>query len=105
MLGHDLRESAMTILDFAPHLTADSDALAQGAFDGAAPRLGVASIQLHDDLWRVTRTDGEVLGYIEQVSSSAGTRFVAKRMLQRQRRFLPVGEFWTVDDAMDCFRF
>ena len=101
----------MTILDFAPsyltaaHPTAESDAVAQGVFDHAATRLGVASIQLHDDLWRVTRTDGEVLGYIEQVTTQAGSRFVAKRMLQRQRRFLPVGEFWTVDDAMDCFRF
>jgi hypothetical protein len=101
----------MTILDFAPtyltpdSLTAESDAAAQGVFDRAATRLGVASIQLHDDLWRVTRTDGEVLGYIEQVTTGAGSRFVAKRMLQRQRRFLPVGEFWTVDDAMDCFRF
>ncbi len=99
----------MTILDFAPSsmsaMTADADARELGAFDRSAPRLGVASIQLHDDLWRVTRTDGEVLGYIEQVSTAAGSRFVAKRMLQRQRRFLPVGEFWTVDDAMDCFRF
>ena len=96
----------MTILDFAPsYLTPETDPVAQGVFDRAATRLGVASIQLHDDLWRVTRTDGEVLGYIEQVTTAAGSRFVAKRMLQRQRRFLPVGEFWTVDDAMDCFRF
>ncbi len=96
----------MTILDFAPsYLTPETDAAEQGVFDRAATRLGVASIQLHDDLWRVTRTDGEVLGYIEQVTTDAGSRFVAKRMLQRQRRFLPVGEFWTVDDAMDCFRF
>jgi hypothetical protein len=100
----------VTILDFAPRsldhgITAEADAAAQGVFERAATRLGVASIQLHDDLWRVTRTDGEVLGYIEQVSTAAGSRYVAKRMLQRQRRFLPIGEFWTVDDAMDCFRF
>ena len=96
----------MTILDFAPsYLTPETDPVARDVFDRAATRLGVASIQLHDDLWRVTRTDGEVLGYIEQVTTAAGSRFVAKRMLQRQRRFLPVGEFWTVDDAMDCFRF
>ena len=68
-------------------------------------RSGIATIQLHDDLWRVTRSGGEVLGYVERVSSPAGNRFVAKRMLQRQRRFLAIGEFWTVDDAMDCFRF
>ncbi len=68
-------------------------------------RAGVATIQLNDDLWRITRTSGEVLGYVERTTTPAGHRFVAKRMLQRQRRFLPVGEFWSVDAAMDCFRF
>lgn len=80
----------MTVLDFV------------GA---SALREGVATIQLNDDLWRVTRPAGEVLGYVERLSTPAGHRFVAKRMLPRQRRFLAVGEFWTLDDAMDCFRF
>jgi hypothetical protein len=26
-------------------------------------------------------------------------------MLHAQRRFLAVGEFWSMDDALDCFRF
>lgn len=81
----------MTILDFAGTDT--------------STRAGVVTIQLHDDLWRVTRPQGEVLGYVERSSSPAGHRFVAKRLLQRQRRFLAVGEFWSLDDAMDCFRF
>ncbi len=68
-------------------------------------RTGVTTVQLGDDLWRVTRAGGEVLGYVERSTTPAGQRFLAKRMLQRQRRFLPVGEFWSVDDAMDCFRF
>lgn len=68
-------------------------------------RFGVVVIQLHDDLWRVTRRDGDVLGYVERSTSSSGNCFVAKRMLQRQRRFLPIGEFWSLNDAMDCFRF
>ena len=68
-------------------------------------RAGIATIKLNDDLWRVTRPAGEVLGYVERTDTPAGHRFLAKRMLQRQRRFLPVGEFWTVDDALDCFRF
>ena len=81
----------MTILDFAGPST--------------NVRSGVATVQLHDDLWRITRESGEVLGYVERIDTPAGHRFVAKRMLQRQRRFLAVGEFWTADDAMDCFRF
>ena len=68
-------------------------------------RSGVATIQLHDDLWRITRPDGEVLGYVERAANPAGHRFVAKRMLPRQRRFLGLGEFWTLDDALECFRF
>ncbi len=71
----------------------------------AAHRAGVATIQLNDDLWRVTRPAGDVLGYVERLSTPAGHRFVAKRMLPRQRRFLAIGEFWTFGDAMDCFRF
>lgn len=80
----------MTVLDF----------VGTGAL-----RAGVATIQLNDDLWRVTRPAGEVLGYVERLSTPTGHRFVAKRMLPRQRRFLAVGEFWTLDDAMECFRF
>jgi len=62
-------------------------------------------VQLNDDLWRVTRPDGEVLGYIERSSTAAGHRFIAKRMLQRQHRFLPIGEFWALDAAIECFGF
>jgi len=68
------------------------------------PVVGVASVQLHDDLWRITRTNGEVLGYVEHAATLAGSRFTAKRMVQRQRRFLPIGEFWSMDDALECFR-
>lgn len=88
----------MTTLDFAGTNYAETSA-------ATALRAGVATVQLNDDLWRITRTSGEVLGYVERATTPAGHRFTAKRMLQRQRRFLPVGEFWTVDDAMDCFRF
>lgn len=88
----------MTTLDFA----ATGSRISIGS---TGIQRGVATVQLNDDLWRVTRPDGEVLGYVERLTTAAGLRFRAKRMLQRQRRFLPVGEFWTVDDAMDCFRF
>lgn len=96
----------MTTLDFAgTDYSYTGHAYTGQGSTGAAIRAGVATIQLNDDLWRITRTSGEVLGYVERVTTPAGHRFTAKRMLQRQRRFLPVGEFWSVDDAMDCFRF
>lgn len=75
-------------------------------FVGTTPTIhpGIAMIQLHDALWRITRPTGEVLGYIERLDDSGG-RFRAKRLLPRQRRFLPIGEFWNMSDAVDCFRF
>ena len=85
----------MTTLDF----------VGNHQIDPAGTRAGIAVIQLHDDLWRVTRLDGEVVGYIDRTETPSGSRYRAKRMLQHQRRFIAVGEFWEFDDAMDCFRF
>lgn len=68
-------------------------------------RFGIALVQLHDELWRVTRRTGEVLGYIEAYGDSGTTRFRAKRMFSSRRPSMPLGEFWTIDDAIDCFRF
>lgn len=67
-------------------------------------RSGVAVIQLNDDLWRVTRPEGEVLGYVERFPSPAGPRFRAKRFVARLRTFRADGDFWAMDDAVACFR-
>ena len=64
----------------------------------------VAVVQLNDALWRITRPDGDVLGYIEAFSAAGGVRFRAKRFLARQRRFMIDGEFWAMNDALECFR-
>lgn len=81
-------------------------------FVGTTPavRPGIALVQLHDEPWqvrekhwRVTRLDGEVLGYIEQFRERQGFRYRAKRLQARQRRFVVNGEFWSIDDAIDCF--
>ena len=72
---------------------------------GAVTRPGLHLVQLHDELWRVTRPSGDVLGYVEQFRVRAGLRFRAKRFIARQRRFVEMGEFWSMDDAIDCFGF
>ena len=64
----------------------------------------LALVELGDALWRVTRPDGDVLGYVEAFEASGGTRYRAKRMIVRQQRFVPIGEFWVMSDAVDCFR-
>ena len=82
----------MTILDFASNQTL------------ARTRRGLTVIQLHDDLWRVTRSTGEVLGYLERFLDRGEFRYRAKRMVASRKSFLPVGDFWIMDDAVDCFR-
>jgi hypothetical protein len=67
-------------------------------------RAGIALVKLRGDLWRMTRATGEVLGYVEQFPTSAGERFRAKRLLTRQGRFVVDGEFWSVNDAIECLR-
>jgi hypothetical protein len=64
----------------------------------------IALIELGDALWRVTRPDGDVLGYVEAFATAGGTRYRAKRHIASQRRFVPVGEFWAMGDAVECFR-
>jgi hypothetical protein len=48
--------------------------------------------------------EGDVLGYIERFATISGQRFRAKRFLARLRRFMVDGEFWDMDDALECFR-
>ncbi len=64
----------------------------------------IALVELGEALWRVTRPDGEVLGYVEAFEVPGGTRYRAKRMIVRQQRFVPIGEFWVMGDAVSCFR-
>ncbi len=71
--------------------------------DVTLARPGLTLTQLHEELWRVTRADGQVLGYLEQFRARAGLRFRAKRFLVRQNRFAVMGEFWSPNDAIDCF--
>jgi len=68
-----------------------------------ATRPGIALVRVHDALWRVTRKSGEVLGYVEQFGDQGGVRYRAKRMIAKQQRFVPLGEFWTAEEAVDCF--
>ena len=68
-------------------------------------RRDINIVQLHDELWRVTRTDGDVLGYVESFMEARGRRFRSKRLIALHKRFIPLGEFWSFDDAVDCLRF
>lgn len=64
----------------------------------------VTLVTLGEELWRVTKHDGEVLGYVERFRVREGLRYRAKRYLPMQRRFMVMGEFWSRDDAVETFR-
>lgn len=90
----------MTTFDFA-----GSTVLDRLPLDPVPVRRGISLVQLHDELWRVTRTDGDVLGYVESFLEPRGRRYRSKRLIALQKRFLPIGEFWSFDDAVDALRF
>jgi hypothetical protein len=69
----------------------------------SAPR-GLEVVPRRGGLWRVSRADGVVLGYVERIADEGGGRFRAKRMLQRAAGFTIVGDFWSADDAVDSLR-
>jgi hypothetical protein len=56
-------------------------------------------------LWRVARSDGLVLGYVERVDDDGGTRFRSKRMVGRAAGFTVIGDFGAADDAVDALRY
>jgi hypothetical protein len=95
----DSGRQSVTILDFAADTRAGSASRA-----GSTGARGVTAMQLNDALWRVTRPDGEVAGYVERFTETRGVRYRAKRLIVRQQRFVAVGEFWSMDDAVECFR-
>jgi hypothetical protein len=67
-------------------------------------RRGLTLVEISPTLSRVTRVSGEVLGYVEVVGTGHDRAFSARRLISGGRGMLPLGEFWTMDDAVDCFR-
>lgn len=101
----------MTLTSTTTSSPVDHRALAPTASTATVPeplselRGGLRLVQVRDDLARVTRAGGEVLGYVERLDDPLGERWRAKRFVARQRRFVEIGEFWSRTDATDCFRF
>ncbi|MGA7149102.1 MAG: hypothetical protein WBX17_11515 [Microbacterium sp.] len=56
-------------------------------------------------LWRVIDASGRVIGHVQALVQADGVRFRARRFRAATRAFMDLGEFWSVDDAVDCLRF
>lgn len=69
----------------------------------SAPR-GLDIVPRRGALWRVARSDGLVLGYVERVDDEAGARFRSKRLVGRAAGFDVLGDFGVADDAVEALR-
>ncbi|WP_322408908.1 hypothetical protein [Microbacterium invictum] len=56
-------------------------------------------------LWRVVDRAGRVVGHIQTSEEADALRFHALRYSARIRRFLEVGRFWSLDDAVSCLHY
>lgn len=70
----------------------------------ATPR-GLDIVPRRGALWRVARTDGLVLGYVERVDDDGGARYRSKRMIGRAAGFTVLGDFGAADDAVEALRY
>lgn len=64
---------------------------------------GLEAVEVRDGLWRITTTRATLLGHIAVVTDEADTKFVASRLLGRTPRKVPLGTYWSLDDAIQCF--
>jgi hypothetical protein len=100
MTSHSVATHSVIAHSVTTHSVVDSTRIASPAL----VRPGIALTRLHNDLWRVTRPAGDVLGYVESFPTPGGERYRAKRLVPRQGRFLVDGEFWSMNDAVECLR-
>lgn len=61
------------------------------------------AVEVRDGLWRISTPRGTLLGHVRVEAADEGTRFVASRLLGRTPRSIPMGTFWSLDDAIRCF--
>lgn len=62
-------------------------------------------LDVRDDLSRVMRDDGSIVGYIDRIDVAGGPAFRARRYISAERRFVELPTVWSADDAVDTLRF
>ncbi|OEI69170.1 hypothetical protein [Curtobacterium sp. ER1/6] len=61
-------------------------------------------LDVRDDLSRVTRANGEIVGYVDRLDVAGGTAYRARRYVATERRFVELPNAWSADDAVDFLR-
>jgi len=67
-------------------------------------RAGVQVVPLANLRWRVTRGQGQVLGYVDEVEVADAPRWQSKRMRHGTAQMVVLGEFDSPGDALDMVR-
>lgn len=70
-----------------------------------SPLLKARLIAAAVGLWRVTDSNGLVIGHIQSVADARGPRYRARRFHPSSRAFRDLGEFWSADEAVECLVF
>lgn len=61
------------------------------------------ALEVRDGVWRISTPRGTLLGHVRVEHDSDDTKYVASRLLGRTPRTVPMGTFWSLDDAIRCF--
>lgn len=70
----------------------------------ARSRGALRVLDVRDDLSRVTRADGEIVGYVDRLQVAGGQAYRARRYVAAERRFVELPTVWSADDAVDTLR-
>jgi hypothetical protein len=62
-------------------------------------------LDVRDDLSRISRANGEIVGYVDRIDIAGGPAYRARRYVVAERRFVPLPTVWNADDAVDMLRF
>ncbi|KQO62979.1 hypothetical protein [Curtobacterium sp. Leaf261] len=62
-------------------------------------------LDVRDDLSRISRANGEIVGYVDRIDVAGGPAFRARRFVPAERRFVALPSVWSADDAVDMLRF
>ncbi|MFB7250592.1 hypothetical protein [Microbacterium sp. NPDC056234] len=74
----------------------------------ATPKLSSSRenlIRAGDHLWRVQDGAGRILGHLRIAAEPLGLRYRAERLHLASGAFRLIGEFWTVDEAVQTLRY
>jgi hypothetical protein len=61
-------------------------------------------LDVRDDLCRITRANGEIVGYVDRIDVAGDVAYRARRYVAHERRFVELPTVWSADDAVDTLR-